>query len=115
MASILNIDENSAAIKISRQIYVRILGKAIEQSEKDLQELEQAFSKDQFEIVQTISHRLKGDYGNLRIAAFSEIARQINEVSKTTKDRNQTGQLVNALKEQFEELKTAFKETTIKT
>ena len=106
----INFEENSAALKISKDIYLRILAKAIEQTEKDLPELEGWLAEGQFDKVQTLSHRLKGDFGNLRIMLLSDVAKQLNELSKTTKDKTQAGQLFNAFKDSFQQLKQLYQE-----
>lgn len=107
--SSFNFDENCAALKISRDIYLRILAKAVEQTEKDLQDIATALPIDNFESVQAIAHRLKGDYGNLRIMTLSSVAKQLNDIAKTTKDKDQSILLLKALQDDFLQLQQALR------
>jgi HPt (histidine-containing phosphotransfer) domain-containing protein len=104
-----DIVQNSASLHISEDIYLRILGKAIEQTKNDIAELEKAIPVDDFEKIRAIAHRLKGDYDNMRISSLSLIAKEINEIAKTTKDRDHMMRLVNQFNELFEQLKTKIK------
>src|SRR3990167_7988320 len=83
----LDISQNSASLHISEEIYVRILGKAVDQTTRDVTELETAIPIDDFEKIRAIAHRLKGDYDNMRISPLSSIAKEINEIAKTSKDK----------------------------
>jgi HPt (histidine-containing phosphotransfer) domain-containing protein len=70
---------NSDKLQITEEIYLRILKKAIQQTNGDYKGLKEAFAVHDFERIQSISHRLKGDYDNLRIQEMSSLAKQINE------------------------------------
>jgi HPt (histidine-containing phosphotransfer) domain-containing protein len=101
---IFNVDDNCAALKINRAIYLRILGKAVEQTQKDLIEIDSALAQGKFDIVQALAHRFKGDYGNMRIASLSSIARELNELAKTTQDPAQAAMLLQTFKAHFQQL-----------
>jgi len=99
----INFDENSASLKIEKNIYLRILQKAIDQTHKDFPQFESALTADDFETMQSISHRLKGDFGNLRIEELSSVAKEINEQTKSSRDKEKIAGL-------FEEFRTRFLE-----
>jgi len=99
-----DLDQNCESLKIEKSIYLRILARAIEQTAQDIHNLETALSAGDFETVQAVSHRLKGDYDNLRITHMSAIARQMNENVKTQPDKEKLMELLNAFKADFEKL-----------
>ena len=49
--------------------------------------MEAALPADDLPAVQAISHRLKGDYDNLRITALAHAAKEINYIAKTSNDK----------------------------
>lgn len=77
-----DLEKNCASLKISKEIYLRILGKAVQQTSQDLRDLNTALKADDKETIQRISHRLKGDYDNLRLSDMAQIARGMNEMIK---------------------------------
>ena len=81
----LDVDANSADLKISKDIYIRILDKAMSQTELDLQELRAAVTNNDLEKVQLLSHRMKGDYANLRIQSLSLAAKVMNDAMKESR------------------------------
>ncbi len=100
----IDLDQNSASLSIPKDIYLRILRKAIEQTRKDISDLEAALSADDIATVQSISHRLKGDYANMRILTLSAIAKQINDMSKEKKDKEALTALLNDFKSDFQQV-----------
>ena len=100
----LDIAQNCASLHISEDIYLRILGKAIEQTKRDIVDLEAAIPIDDFEKICAIAHRLKGDYDNMRIVELSVQAKEINEVAKASKDKDQLSRLVSGFSGLFEQL-----------
>ncbi|MFP4472593.1 MAG: hypothetical protein ACLFPX_01810 [Candidatus Omnitrophota bacterium] len=77
-----NLAESSSALKIPPAIYKRILEKAIKQTEEDLFHLKEAGRTQDEEVIGRISHRLKGDFANLRIPQLSDKFRVINFMIK---------------------------------
>ena len=57
----VNFEDNCADLKITIDIYRRILSKALDQTKSDLQDISTAVSGSDFEKIREISHRLKGD------------------------------------------------------
>lgn len=100
----IDVKQNAATLSIGKDIYLRILRKALEQSTQDIQDLTAALSTGDFDKIQSLSHRFKGDYDNLRIPELSSVAKKINEISKTTKDREQVELLFSDFKGTFEKL-----------
>ncbi len=81
------LDENSQALQIPPEIYRRILGKAVEQTRQDIPQIETAFGVDDIDTIQTISHRWKGDYDNLRMTSLAQAARTVNTEAKGGRDK----------------------------
>ena len=102
---VVDVAQNSASLHISEEIYVRILGKALTQTTQDLTDLEAAIPLDDFEKVRAIAHRLKGDYDNMRITVLSGLAKEINEIAKTSKDKDLLMKSVSEFSRLFEQLK----------
>ena len=100
----IDVEQNSASLKIDKAIYLRILAKATKQTQQDFSDFEFALSSDDFVKVQAISHRWKGDYDNMRITALSSLARQLNEIVKTTKDKKKMIELFGDFKNYFRQL-----------
>lgn len=89
---------------------MRILAKAVTQTQKDLMDLEAALAVGNFDTVQSLSHRLKGDYGNMRVMALSSVARDLNIIAKTTKDKEQSLSLLKTFHDYFQQLQQALQE-----
>lgn len=102
---VMDITQNCASLHISEDIYIRILGKAVEQTKRDVADLESAIPVADFDKIRSIAHRLKGDYDNMRITSLSSIAKEINEIAKTSKDKDQLLQRLAEFNGLFEQLK----------
>lgn len=101
---ITDFKQNSSALKIPPEIYLRILGKGIAQTQEDVSLLNKALSQDNFDEIKTIAHRIKGDYLNMHIEQISATAKKIEEVVKTTKDKSELVTLFSDLKTFFSQL-----------
>lgn len=95
---------NAETLKIPKDIYLRILAKAVAQTQIDIQEMETAFPSADFEKIQAISHRWKGDYDNMRIAPLAQVAKTINQEVKMTRDTQKLLDFFNEFKNQFSQL-----------
>ncbi len=102
---LLDISQNSSSLHIAPAIYVRILQKAVEQTSQDIKEIESALPVSDYEKMQTISHKLKGDYDNLRITMLSLLAKQINDMAKAQQDSERIVMLLDEFVAYFEQLK----------
>ena len=107
---IFNLEKNSQELKITIDIYRKILSSAIEQTQYDISDIENALADAKFEKIAEISHRIKGDYGNMRIEQLSSLARKMQQVSKEDKDKEQLLMLTNEFKNFFSQLKTILQE-----
>ncbi len=106
MPLIVDLDKNCAQLKIGKDIYLKILNKAITQSTGDMEELKRAVQETDLDTVQTLSHRLKGDYDNMRITEIAAVARTMNNLVKTGNvDQEELSRLFAELSEIFQELK----------
>ncbi len=97
-------------LKIPKNIYLKILGRAIEQSGTDLNGLVEAFQTNAVERVQALSHKIKGDYGNLRVKPISETAKQLNDLARDAYDTTKAEPLVETLQQQFQTLKENYQQ-----
>lgn len=98
-------DEACRELKISKEIYCRILKKAFEQTSGDLEKLRTAHSSGDVATIQAISHRLKGDYANLRITALSKIAEELNILAKGDYAADKVFELMNTFVDMFNTIK----------
>ena len=102
----IDIQKNCEELKIDREIYLKILGKAIEQTDGDLADFEQGLTVCDVDVVQRISHRWKGDFDNLRIKDLSGIAKQINELVKEAAKFEEIKELYGSFKSAYDGLKS---------
>ena len=107
---IFDLEKNSQELKITIDIYKRILTSAIEQTQNDISDIESVLADAEFEKIAEISHRIKGDYGNMRIEQLSSLAREMQRISKEEKDKEQLLMLINEFKNFFSQLKTILQE-----
>jgi len=98
-------------LKIDKTIYLRIVFRAIDQTLNDLKQLHQANQDGDIASVQAISHRLKGDYANLRINHLSDIARQLNILAKENYNAQEAAVLIEQFENVFEKMKIVLQES----
>lgn len=101
---ILDADYNAQSLKIPRDIYLRILSKAIAQTHTDIRDMETALPINDTEKLQAISHRWKGDYDNMRIIVLSSLAKQLNEEVKNSQDKEKMLTILTQFKQNFSQL-----------
>ncbi|OGX05858.1 MAG: hypothetical protein A2Z88_01155 [Omnitrophica WOR_2 bacterium GWA2_47_8] len=101
----LNIEENSASLHISPEIYKRVLQKAVLQTAQDIKALEEALPVGDFEKVKAISHKFKGDYDNLRLKDMSSVAKEMSDCAKTSQDKEKIAHLLETFSAYFDQLK----------
>jgi hypothetical protein len=97
----IDLEQNSASLQINKDVYVRILTRALEQTQQDIYDLSAALPIDDFEKFQAITHRLKGDYDNMRIASLSTLAKEMNNLVRTNPDKEKLSVLLDNFKECF--------------
>ena len=100
----LDVERNSNILKISKELYLKILGKAITQTEQDLHNVEAALPLDQFATIEAVTHRWKGDFDNLRVTALSDLAKQMNQLARLNQDKEKIVELLNQFREYFVDL-----------
>ncbi|MEW5894542.1 MAG: Hpt domain-containing protein [Candidatus Omnitrophota bacterium] len=110
MEELINIEGACEQLKISREIYLRILFKAVEQTRQDLDRLQKACEQNDINTIQAIAHRLKGDYANLRIEQLSGIANGLNMLAKHEYDSLQAKILIDQFKVSFEHVASLLSE-----
>ncbi|OGX25339.1 MAG: hypothetical protein A2787_02695 [Omnitrophica WOR_2 bacterium RIFCSPHIGHO2_01_FULL_48_9] len=102
---LVDLAQNSSSLHITPQIYLRILQKAIDQTSQDIKDMESALPISDYPKVQTITHKLIGDYENLRITMLSSLARQMNVMVKAQQDTEKIVLLLNDFVTYFEQLR----------
>ncbi len=106
MGLVINVDKNCEQLKIGRDIYLRILNKAVVQTTTDIAALGKALNGEDWDTVQKLSHRLKGDYDNMRITDLSSVARTMNVMVKSGNiNQAELSGLFTVLSGVFKELK----------
>ncbi len=101
---ILTAQENAESLKISKDIYLRILGKAVAQTQVDVKDMQAALLSVDLEKIQSISHRWKGDYDNMRITPLAMVAKQLNQEVKAGHDNEKMAAFLVAFKDVFFQL-----------
>ncbi len=109
---ILTADQNAESLKIPKDIYLRILGKAVVQTQTDIKDIEAALPFSDFEKIQSISHRWKGDYDNMRITSLAMVARALNQEVKVNRDKEKIITFLTQFKNMFFELETELNNIT---
>jgi len=93
----ISLAQNAAQLKIDPAVYLRILKLALAQTDSDLSTVARALEQNDQAVIQTISHRWKGDFANLRLDSLSATAQQINAHAKAGADLI----LIKAIYERF--------------
>ena len=95
---------NSQTLQIPGETYRRILQKAVDQTRVDIPQVDSAFAANDMETIQSISHRWKGDYDNLRLGPLAQTARDLNIEAKGNKDQTLMATNFDKFKLHFNEL-----------
>lgn len=101
MEEAFNIQNACAELKIGEDTYLRIMRRAFTQTDNDLEELKKAYQKEDLEGIQAISHRLKGDYANLRVERLAVIAKALSDLLKASYDHQKSGELIEDFSEHY--------------
>ncbi len=105
-----NAEQNSASLGITPAIYFRILQKAVAQTTEDLKKMEAALPVNDFTVIKAVTHKLKGDYDNLRITNMSDLAREMDELAKKEQSNDVILELLEKFTAYFEQLKKIVSE-----
>jgi len=106
-----NIFHACGELKINKDVYLRIVFKAFEQTTSDIAQLRQAHQANDVATVQALAHRLKGDYANLRMAALSAVADELNRHAKEAYESAHALELIEKFYALFKEMKTEIEGT----
>ena len=103
----INIDLESICtdLCITKEIYIRIITKAFDQTDDDIQSISNALANNDFETISAATHRLKGDYNNMRLSELALIAKKIEEISKNNKNIEEIGLLLEEFKVLYNKIK----------
>lgn len=112
---LINPEQNAESLKIPKAIYLRILSKAVSQTQVDIKDIETALPFADFDKIQSISHRWKGDYDNMRLPVVAAIARQLNLEVKSGRDKDKIITFLNQFKEIFLQIEAELSALTNKT
>ncbi|MDD4202701.1 MAG: Hpt domain-containing protein [Candidatus Omnitrophica bacterium] len=94
------------SLGITEQMYNELIDDFIGQFVLDLNDLDVAIEKEDFEHIRQIGHSIKGSAGNLRL---EEIAKAAKEIECSEKNEVLIKEKIIVLKKYFEELKELFK------
>jgi hypothetical protein len=106
----VNFDEISKSLGISREIYLRILNKAINQTSGDFHAMDKAWEIDDINTIQSISHRWKGDFSNLRLTDIALNAKEMNDLAKIGENMEGIKLLYGRFKGLFEQLRKIYED-----
>jgi HPt (histidine-containing phosphotransfer) domain-containing protein len=95
------IEEKSRQLHVSDKAVVKLIGLAIQETEEQLPLLNHAIKINDYEGIQTISHRIKGYLLNLKFDELGSIAQEINYLALSKSD-------ICQIKEKFEQFKVGF-------
>lgn len=76
------IKENSEILHIPEDTYKKILLTSLDQTESDVKNMEEALREKDYPEIQSLAHRVKGVYANLRLTDISEAAAQMERAAK---------------------------------
>jgi len=93
--------ENSRALHIPAQVYLKIVETSFEEGHPDILTLERSIDTADYDSIKKIAHRLKGVYSNLKLEDVSTPAQSIDELAKSEGD-------IAKIKEDYIQLKNAF-------
>jgi len=100
----IDFDKNSADLSISKDIYLRILDKGIAQTQLDMPQLDKFIEEENADEIKQITHRLKGDFYNMRIDPLSSLAKQMEDIAKSHMNKDELKILLNDFKNLLEQL-----------
>lgn len=106
--SVFDVHQISVDLNLEENIYLRIINKAIDQTKKDIDEVEKALSINDTNKIQTISHRWKGDYANLRVVSLASVAKQLNDVVKISMNSEKINDHLQKFKKCFDDFQKAI-------
>lgn len=104
MDEVFSIQSACDKLKIRKEIYLRIVRRAIEQTQKDIEDLRVAQLNSDIDKIQEIAHRFKGDYANLRIDQLSIIANQLGVLVKENYDEERALVLIEEFAQAFDQV-----------
>ena len=95
--------QQAASLGLPVDIYRSFLEKALDEGGKLIDEIEQALEKNDRELIRARAHRLKGDFGNLRMGDLMAAAQELNErASDENTDEDSLRALIDQLKDRVE-------------
>jgi len=95
------------SLGITAEIYDELIGDLLKDSVKTLDELQVALDGDDFTKIAGIGHSMGGYVANLRLEEIEKIVRNMESLSKGTKDKKEIGDNITALKSSLEEIKNS--------
>ena len=98
----------SEELEIPQKSYVNIVKSSFKHTRKDIQELESAINKEDYEKMEYFSHRIKGVYANLRLNDLSNSAKEIEDNVKSKKSSEDMMANLIKLKDNFNQTKEIF-------
>lgn len=103
------IEKNSEALHIPEATYIRIVVSSFEASQQDILDLKKAIDECDYNSIKTIAHRLKGVYGNLKMAKIFSLTQEIDALAKAQEGIEKIKEKCDQLVTAFESLKATFR------
>ena len=103
------IKESSQALHIPEETYKKILLTSLDQTEADIQEMEEALRERNYATIHSSAHRVKGVYANLRLMDISEAAEQMDRTAKEQGAWDTIQEAFRRLTGEFQGLKDGLK------
>ncbi len=95
------VEENSAALGIPKEIYLKILTTSMVECATDIDALEKALIDNDYPSIQPLAHKLKGVLFNIKLDSIAVPAQEIDKIAKEQGS-------IDSIKEQFATLKSSF-------
>jgi HPt (histidine-containing phosphotransfer) domain-containing protein len=109
----LDIDEiikkASQELSLDEETYVSFLNTLFTEGSEDIQKFSEAVESEDFETIQALSHRLKGEYGNIRLNVLAEPAVEIHNLTLNGGSIEQIRTSFAQLHSAYTQLRDAFK------
>lgn len=97
-----NLQTAADELQLPLEVFMEIVNESMEPTKQDMAALDDAVASGNFKDIQTVSHKLKGTFGNLRLDSLVSKSKRINDLSKQEEGIDEIRQLLPSLSEDFE-------------
>ena len=89
-------------MELPLDVFMEIVNESLPPTKEDMDALGQTVESGNYDDIQTVSHKLKGTFGNLRLDHMAGPAGRINDLSKESTGIEEIKEIYPALKEDFD-------------